>query len=196
MKKLTNITKNTKDNSKKQEIKTRKDDEKKTKSQKMEKENKELKTENKKLKKEYNEYENYNERISEIFKQDTIKKAKMRFNILNNQIDKLPDEIAKFIRKLGKNLDQALSHIENKDIPNTNNWLELFFNIIFPKKYRNRFKTIPGVTRFLRARKIKWHENIVLKEEIKIQKDTVWTHMKTNSILYYQELKTGKKIIV
>ena len=196
MKKLTNITKNTKDNSKKQEIKTRKDDEKKTKSQKMEKENKELKTENKKLKKEYNEYENYNERISEIFKQDTIKKAKMRFNILNNQIDKLPDEIAKFIRKLGKNLDQVLSHIENKNIPNTNNWLELFFNIIFPKKYRNRFKTILGVTRFLRARKIKWHENIVLKEEIKIQKDTVWTHMKTNSILYYQELKTGKKIIV
>lgn len=163
---------------------------------KMEKENKELKAENKKLKKEYDEYENYNERISEIFKQDTIKKAKMRFNILNNQIDKLPDEIAKFIRKLGKNLDQALSHIENKNIPNTNNWLELFFNIIFPKKYRNRFKTIPGVTRFLRARKIKWHENIVLKEEIKIQKDTVWTHMKTNSILYYHELKTEEKIIV
>ena len=162
----------------------------------MEKENKELKAENKKLKKEYNEYENYNERISEIFKQDTIKKAKMRFNILNNQIDKLPDEIAKFIRKLGKNLDQALSHIKNKNIPNTNNWLELFFNIIFPKKYRNRFKTIPGVTRFLRARKIKWHENIVLKEEIKIQKDTVWTHMKTNSILYYHELKTEEKIIV
>ena len=74
----------------------------------MEKENKDLKAKNKKLKKEYNEYENYNERISEIFKQDTIKKAKMRFNILNNQIDKLPDEIAKFIRKLGKNLDQTL----------------------------------------------------------------------------------------
>ena len=163
---------------------------------KMEKENKDLKAKNKKLKKEYGEYENYNERISEIFKQDTIKKAKIRFNILNNQIDKLPDEIAKFIRKLRKNLDQTLSHIENKNIPNTNNWLELFFNIIFPKKYRNRFKTIPGVTRFLRARKIKWHENIVLKEEIKIQKDTVWTHMKTNSILYYQELKTEEKIIV
>lgn len=163
---------------------------------KMEKENKNLKAENKKLKKEYDEYENYNERISEIFKQDTIKKAKMRFNILNNQIDKLPDEIAKFIRKLGKNLDQTLSHIENKNIPNTNNWLELFFNIIFPKKYRNRFKTIPGVTRFLRARKIKWHENIVLKEEIKIQKDTVWTQMKTNSILYYQQRKTEEKIIV
>ena len=36
---------------------------------------------------------------------------------------------------------------------------------------------------FLRARKIKWYENIVLKEEIKIEKETVWTHMKINSIL-------------
>jgi len=67
------------------------------------------------------------------------------------------------------------------------------FLTMTPKKYRNRFKTIPGVTRFLRARKIKWNENIVLKEEIKIQKDTVWTHMKTNSILYYHELKTEEK---
>ena len=58
----------------------------------MEKENKELKAENKKLKKEYDEYENYNERISEIFKQDTIKKAKMRFNILNNQNHELKTE--------------------------------------------------------------------------------------------------------
>ena len=42
----------------------------------MEKENKDLKVANKKLKKEYEEYDNYNERISEIFKQDTIKKSK------------------------------------------------------------------------------------------------------------------------
>ena len=55
MKKLTNITKNTKDNLKKQEIKTRKDGREKDKVTKMEKENKELKAENKKLKKEYNE---------------------------------------------------------------------------------------------------------------------------------------------
>ena len=100
----------------------------------------------------------------------------MRFNILNNQIDKLPKKIPKFARKIGKNLDQALSHIENNDIPNTNNWLELFFNIVFPKKYRNRFKTIPGVLRFLRARKIKWHENIVLNEEIKIERHSLDTY--------------------
>ena len=161
---------------------------------KMEKENKKLKTENKTLKKEYDEYENYNKRISEIFAQDSIKNAKRRFNILYNQIEHLPEEIAKFIRKLGKDLDVSLSHIENENIPKTNNWLELFFNIVFPKKYRNRFKTIHGVTRFLRTRKIKWYENIVLKEEIKLQKETVWTHMKNISISFYQELKKELKM--
>jgi hypothetical protein len=54
--------------------------------------------------------------------------------------------------------------IEN--IPKTNNWLELFFKIVFPKKYRKRFKTTKGVKRFLRNGKIKWYENTVLKMEI------------------------------
>ena len=67
-----------------------------------------MEKENKKLKKEYDEYENYNERISQIFKQDSIKKAKMRFNILNNQLDKLPNEIAKFITKTRKKLRSSI----------------------------------------------------------------------------------------
>ena len=159
---------------------------------KMEKENKKLKIKNKELQKKYDEYEDYNERISKIFNQDTIKKAKLRYNILKNQMKFLPDEIANFIRKLGKDLDSALSHIENKNIPKTNNWLELFFKIVFPKKYRNRFKTIKGVTQFLRAGKIKWYENIVLKEEIKIKKDTVWTRMKETAYFIFQNLKLNE----
>ena len=49
----------------------------------------------------------------------------------------LPDEIANFIQKLGKDLDSALPHIENENIPKTNNWLEIFFKIVFPKKYKH-----------------------------------------------------------
>ena len=48
-------------------------------------ENKRLRAENIKLQKQIDEYEDYDERISEIFKQDTIKKAKKQFNILYNQ---------------------------------------------------------------------------------------------------------------
>ena len=55
-------------------------------------------------------------------------------------------------------------------------------NIIFQKikklqwfiLYRNRFKTIQGVIRFLRSRKHKWYENVVLKEKIKIERRDIW----------------------
>ena len=60
---------------------------------------------------------NYNERISKIFNQKTLKNAKLRYSILNNQIKHLPDEIAKFITKLGKDLNNTLSHIETENIP-------------------------------------------------------------------------------
>ena len=152
--------------------------------EKMKRDNRKFKSENKLLKKEYDEYTDYSERISEIFDQDDIKDAKRRFNILYNQIDFLPDEIAKFLRNLKKDLDATLSYIENENIPKTNNWLELFFKIVFPKRYRNKFKTTKGVERFLRAGKIKWCENVVLKEEIKIEKKSSWTKLKeyTNKI--------------
>ena len=44
----------------------------------MDKENKKLERKNKELQKEYDEYEDYNERISKIFNRDTIKKCKTK----------------------------------------------------------------------------------------------------------------------
>ena len=156
----------------------------KDKTTQRERKNIALNNTNKNLKKTYDELDDLSERISEIFTQDTIKDAKRRFNILYNQIESLPEEAAKFLRNLKKDLDATLSYIENKNIPKTNNWLELFFKIVFPKRYRNRFKTIKGVKRFLRAGKIKWYENVVLHEEIKIKKKNIWTKLKeyTNEI--------------
>lgn len=145
---------------------------------KKERENKKLRTKNRKLQKEYDEYEKYNTRISEIFVQDTIKDAKRRFNILNNKREHLPEEIADFIKRLEKDLDATLSHIENKNIPKTNNWLELFFKIVFPKKYRKRFKEIKGVERFLRSGKIRWYENVVFNEKITLEKENIWSELK------------------
>ena len=106
---------------------------------------------------------NYNERISEIFNQKTFKNAKLRYSILKNQIEHLPDEIAKFITKLGKDLDNTLSHIENENIPKTNNWLELFFKIVFPKKIQ---KTIQNNQRSKKILK-KWKNQMVRKYSTK-----------------------------
>ena len=130
----------------------------------MEKENRRLKKkENSKIQKEIDQYENYNERISEIFNQKTFKNAKLRYSILKNQIEHLPDEIAKFITKLGKDLDNTLSHIENENIPKTNNWLELFFKIVFPKKIQ---KTIQNNQRSKKILK-KWKNQMVRKYSTK-----------------------------
>ncbi len=152
-------------------------------------ENKKLKKDNNVLKKQYEEFEDYNRRISEIFQQDTIKDAKRRYNIVNNQIDHLPDETKPFIRRLGKDLDTTLAFIENPNIPKTNNWLELFFKIVFPKKYQNRFKTIPGASRFLKSTKNKWYANVVLKEKIIIERTDIWTKIKQK---YKPEILTTK----
>ena len=70
-----------------------------------------------------------------------------------------------------------MSYIENENIPKTNNWLELFFNIVFPKKYRKRFRTLWGVKTFLRYGKIRWNERVVLKEKIQLEKIDNWTKL-------------------
>ena len=54
---------------------------------------------------------------------------------------------------MGKDLDATLANIENENVPKTNNWLELFFRVVFPKRFRNRFKTFLGVDNFLRLAK-------------------------------------------
>ena len=90
------------------------------------------------------------------------------FNRIYNQLDFLPEEIAKFIKNLKKDFDKTINHIKRNDIPKTNNLLEGFFKITFPKKYKRRFRTEQGVKNYLRHMRIRWYEHNVLHEKIKI----------------------------
>ena len=137
-------------------------------------ENKKLIKKNRELTKEDNELENLSDRLSEILDADTIDEAKRRFNTLNNQKEHLPDEFVRALNTMGKDLDATLAHIENENIPKTNNWLELFFRVIFPKRFRKRFKTILGIDNFLRLAKIRWIERVVLGEKVEIERDNIW----------------------
>ena len=123
------------------------------------------------------EFDDHSTAISNIFKSDTVKEAKRKFNTLYNKKQFLPDEVTTFLNNLKKDLDATLSYIENENIPKTNNWLELFFNIVFPKKYRKRFRTLWGVKTFLRYGKIRWNERVVLKEKIQLEKIDNWTKL-------------------
>ena len=97
-----------------------------------------------------------------------VEKAKTEFNRIYNQLDFLPEEIAKFIKNLKKDFDKTINHIKRNDIPKTNNLLEGFFKITFPKKYKRRFRTEQGVKNYLRHMRIRWYEHNVLHEKIKI----------------------------
>lgn len=90
----------------------------------------------------------------------------MEFNRLYNQLDFLPEEVAKFVKNLKKDFNKTINHIKRKDIPKTNNLLEGFFKITFPKKYKRRFRTEKGVKNYLRHMTIRWYERNVLHEKI------------------------------
>ena len=140
----------------------------KEKLKKKKQEKTKLKKEIKEINKKLDEYEYYNNKISEIFTYGTVEKAKKEFNRIYNQLDFLPEEIAKFIKNLKKDFDKTINHIKRNDIPKTNNLLEGFFKITFPKKYKRRFRTEQGVKNYLRHMRIRWYEHNVLHEKIKI----------------------------
>ena len=140
----------------------------KNKLKKKKQEKTQLKKDIRKIKKQISEFEYYNTKISEIFNQDTPQKAETEFNKLYNQFDFLPEEVAKFVKNLKKDFDKTINHIRRIDIPKTNNLLEGFFKITFPKKYKRRFRTEKGVKNYLRHMRIRWYERNVLHEKITI----------------------------
>ena len=140
----------------------------KDKLKKKKQEKRQLKKDIKKIEKQLAEFEYYNNKISEIFDYNTVKDAKREFNRLYNQLDFLPEEVAKFVKNLKKDFDKTINHIRRKDIPKTNNLLEGFYKITFPKKYKRRFRTEKGVKNYLRHMRIRWYERNVLHEKITI----------------------------
>lgn len=101
----------------------------------------------KQYKKEIKEYNEYKEKISQIFKSKSIKTAMKRFNKLNEKFDEMSEIIQDFIRKLSKKLEITLNHTKNRKIPSTNNLAELLFRITFPGKIKRIFRTYKGAQR-------------------------------------------------
>lgn len=117
---------------------------------------KHLKREIRKLKKEIKEWENYVERISNIFKAPTVKDAKRRFKFLFNSMKHLPYLIGDFIRKLSKVFDKTINHIANDNVPSTNNKKERHFGITLPGFLKKRFRTDLGLEMHLNFAEYRW----------------------------------------
>ena len=121
------------------------------------------KFEKRKLKKENKEYNKYKEKISLIFKSKKHKTAIKRFNNIMSQINQLPKIIQIFLKNLEKKIDYTLNHTKNREIPKTNNLIELIYRTTFPGKIKRIFRTLKGAKRQIKSNNIKWMENNVLE---------------------------------
>jgi hypothetical protein len=125
---------------------------------KNEKKVKKLKSEIRKYKSELKELENYKERISNIFKQKSVKKAKRRFKILYNNLKNLPAVVATFIQRLNKTFDKAVNHMVYEFLPSTNNQLECYNGVSLPDNQKKAYRTDRGLERAIKLGRKRWME--------------------------------------
>ena len=158
---------------------TRKDDKKRikdnTKRDQLEKENKKLDKEIKSYQNELNEY-NYNmERIQNIWKSKTKKEARRRINTIYNQRKHLLPIIKTFIKKVKKNTEVLINHLEDPNIPATNNIVENYYRTTLPRKHKRIYRTLEGLKKRIKLEQLIWTHRIVLKQDTHIDNNIIYT---------------------
>ena len=131
---------------------------------KLEEENKKLRKERKEKKDILNELLANNERIENIYNAEDKKGATRKFNTLNNRRKHLDKNTGGFLANLDKKLDRTLTYHDDPSIPKTNNNIERYFGITLPHEIKRKYRTIKGLTRWLRLQRIRWIRRNVLHQ--------------------------------
>ena len=113
------------------------------------------------------EHLDYKETIKKIFRAKSLKTAMKYFNQLNDKLEELPPIIKDFIKKLSKKINKALNYLNDKNIPKTNNLVELLFKVTFPGKIKRIYRTYAGAITQIKIDDLKWIEQNVLKNPVK-----------------------------
>ena len=113
------------------------------------------------------EHLEYKETIKKIFRAKSLKTAMKYFNQLNDKLEELPQIIKDFIKKLSKKINKALNYLNDKNIPKTNNLVELLFKVTFPGKIKRIYRTYAGAITQIKIDDLKWIEQNVLKKPSK-----------------------------
>ena len=137
---------------------------KKNQIKKLEDANKNLRKERKEKKKELKELLATNERIENIYNAKDKKASTRRFNTLNNRGKFLDKNSCSFLENLDKKFDRTVTYYDDLLIPRTNNGIERYFGITLPSYIKRKYRTIGGLTRWLRLQKIRWVRRNVLHE--------------------------------
>lgn len=113
------------------------------------------------------EHTEYKETIRKIFRAKTLKTAMKYFHQLYDKLDELPTIIQNFIKTLTKKIDKALEYTKDKNIPKTNNLVELLFRVTFPGKIKRIYRTYAGAITQIKLDDLKWIERNVLEKSNK-----------------------------
>ncbi len=135
-------------------------------------ENKKIRQENRNIKKELQTIQTNKERIQKIFKSKTLKQATRRFNTIYNNRKTLHHTFQTFLENMNKDLDLFLNHIENKDIPATNNTVENYYRTTLPRKHKRIYRTLKGLQKRIKQQQLRWTHRQVLYRKDNIDKNT------------------------
>ena len=103
-----------------------------------------------------------NERIENIYDAKDKKGSQRRFNTLKNRRKFLDKNTRGFLENLDKKFERTITYHEDPLIPRTNNGIERYFGITLPSFIKRKYRTIEGLTRWLRLQKIRWIRRNVL----------------------------------
>lgn len=134
----------------------------------------ELKKEKSEINKELKVIDYDKNRVHRIWESKTEKQAKRRYNTIYNQKDQLNPIIAKFLEKIKSNLDVMLNHIEDPEIPATNNTIENYYRTTLPRSQKRIFRTKEGLQRRIREQQIRWTHRVILKQHTPLNKNTTY----------------------
>lgn len=140
----------------------------------LEKEIKQHKKEIRTIQKELKELDKDKKRIQAIWDSKTVKEATRKYNTIHNQKRYLNPIIANFLDKMESKLDVIFNHLENKDIPSTNNAIENYYRTTLPRFRKRIFKTIEGLQRAIREQQIRWTHRNVLKQNKPLNYQTTY----------------------
>ena len=99
-----------------------------------------------------------------MYNADDKKGSRRRFNTINNSRKFLDRNSCSFLENLDKKFDRTVTYYDDPLIPRTNNAIERYFGITLPSYIKRRYRTIGGLTRWIRLQKIRWVRRNVLHE--------------------------------
>lgn len=133
----------------------------------------------------------------------TKKEARRRINTLYNERNHHSSIIRKFIKKIKKNTEILINHIEEPNIPATNNIVENYYRTTLPRKHKRIYRTLEGLKRRIKLEQLIWtHKNstkrrLHTKQQHNLQtKQTNNNHTNTNKrhTTLHPKLTKKKKI--